>query len=181
MTCRDDADHFDIILFAHGMSHHQHQSTFDNPYRPLSLFAVFDTILFYQRQGRLGKIPANSHPKGCLVIQTSLAQLIQACGASSGPEPRLLQIPCHWLPEPRRPPSRARRSAYPCRPSSGRLPRVGRAGGHKPAPPHDPTTIYAAATARPQAVADSARLMVEARLKANARFRRQHSRAGSLD
>ena len=53
MSCRNNADNFDIILFAHGMGHHQHQhqDTLDNPYRLPSLFAAFDTVLLYESIG----------------------------------------------------------------------------------------------------------------------------------
>lgn len=51
MSCRDDADDFDIALFAHGVSHQQHRDILDNPYRLPSLFAVFDAVLLYESIG----------------------------------------------------------------------------------------------------------------------------------
>ncbi len=51
MSCRDDADNFDIVLFAHGVSNQQHQDALDNPYRLPSLFAAFDTVLLYESIG----------------------------------------------------------------------------------------------------------------------------------
>jgi hypothetical protein len=44
-------DHFDIVLFAHGMSCHEHHDTVDEPYRLQLLFAVFDTIELYESIG----------------------------------------------------------------------------------------------------------------------------------